>query len=135
MAYISTEKVAEMRRKIRDKFPKSDGWRFSVKGDSDHSTIYVAIMKGPIVLEAYENAPGELLVMPTDRVVPLTYGSVNHYFIGKCHPPATAAVLHELNQIVHQGHWDRSDVMSDYFNCSWYIDLRVGRDGRHYEVV
>lgn len=49
MAYISTEKVKEIRAKLKSEFPTKDGWNFSIS-QSNHSSLNVQIITAPIDL-------------------------------------------------------------------------------------
>lgn len=51
MGYIETEKVAEIRKKVRAEFPA-----FKISVTRDHySTVNVRIMKGPVDVQALQS--------------------------------------------------------------------------------
>ena len=65
MPYISTEKISEIREKIKKEFPSKDGWKFSITR-RHHSTVNVDIMSAP-----FDLIPGE------ER----KHQSINSYYI------------------------------------------------------
>lgn len=109
MAYVTNEIMKEKREAIKTAFPSKDGWKFSIR-KIHHSTISVSIMQYP----AFYNF-GE-------------YEQVNHYHInGSDFGAIEKTVLNKLNDILHVGHWDKSDMMTDYFNCAWYMKMSIGQ--------
>lgn len=109
MAYITKEQISEKRVAIKKAFPAKKGWKFSVRNEN-HSTLAVDIMQYPKEYDFGERA------------------SVNHFWIDDSDfGEKEKAVLKEINDIMHEGHWDKSDSMSDYFHCSWYNSLAIGK--------
>lgn len=37
------------------------------------------------------------------------------------------AFFKEIMPAMNNGNWDKSDMMTDYFNVGWYVDVNVGR--------
>ena len=129
MAYISTEKVAKMRANLKKEFPAKDGWKFSVR-KMHHSEIAVAIVRGPITFKQYTD---DLPVYHRDGTKrrafeEMSKGSVNIYHIDQQHPSSTAKVLNRILEIISEDHYDESDAQTDYFNCAYYRDIRIGKD-------
>lgn len=66
-----------------------------------------------------------------------TQHDVNTYHI-ECHyednKPALE-FLKELKAAMMVGNHDNSDVMTDYFDVGWYIDINIGKWDKPYEVV
>ena len=111
MAYISTEEMKEKRQAIKKAFPAKDGWKFSITRQH-YSTIRVSIMQYP---DNYDFGTEHL--------------SVNHYYINDSdkYGEAEKEVLRKINDILHIGHFDESDAMTDYFHCAWYISIEIGK--------
>ena len=110
MAYISSEDVKVIRENIKKSFPSKDGWKISVT--KHHcTTIVVAIMQSP---KKY-NFEG--------------YVQVNHYYIEKDSnfTDEQKSVLKKLVEIISKKHWDKSDIMTDYFHCAFFIQLYIGK--------
>lgn len=115
MAYITSEQVKEMRDMIKKAFPAARGWKWSVTREH-HTAVCASLMQYP---EGY-NFPD--------------YEQVNIYWFdnpgvnGKTHfGEKETKVLQKVNKILHTGHWDHSDIMTDYFSCSHYVHLHIGK--------
>lgn len=113
MAYITTPEVKAKRTAIKAAFPSKDGWTFSVTGGNS-STLRVDLMKYPAGYTFPE------------------HGEINHYHmegsferlgIGE----KEQAILRKVYEIMAEGHWDKSDIMTDYFHCAYYYYLAVGK--------
>lgn len=109
MAYISAAEVKVIRDNLKAAFPAKDGWKFSVRGDN-HTAVRVAIMAFP---KGYD-FPG--------------HAQVNHYHIDTSgYGDKEKEVLKKVSAIVHEKHWDKSDIMTDYFNCAFYVTIEIGK--------
>ena len=42
--------------------------------------------------------------------------------------------LNELIGVLYEGHWDESDIMTDYFHCAYYVDVSIGKWNKPYKV-
>lgn len=136
MAYITKEQVAEKRAKLKAAFPAKDGWKLSVRSDS--SSLTVTFVEGPIDFKVYNSDPegysnypnkiyGEKLVDDMD---------VNHYYLDDSrYPRDVLEVLKKANDIMHEGHQNNSDIQSDYFDVSWYNNLKIGNWDKKYKKV
>ena len=49
---------------------------------------------------------------------------VNHYWFKDNHPKKTADAFGKILAIILKEHWDKSDIQSDYFHCTFY---EIGR--------
>ena len=47
MAYISTQEVKNIRNKLKENFPISKGWKFSVRKGSGSLSVNVTVKKSP----------------------------------------------------------------------------------------
>ena len=110
MAYITSEQVKEMRTLIKKAFPAKDGWKWSVT-KRDHSQVTASLMQYPAEYDFPD------------------YQQVNHYWLDRASEfgPKETAVLKKVNEILHIGHWDESDAQVDYFCCSHYVSLNIGK--------
>lgn len=113
MAYVSTEVMKEKRAQIKALFPVRNGWKFSVR-QRHHSTICISLMQYPAGFDFPEQ------------------GDINPYWISESFDrlglgAAEREILEAAYDVAMEGHWDKSDVMTDYFNCSWYVDLEIGQ--------
>ena len=113
MAFITKEEVSTKRAAIKAAFPAKSGWRFSVTGGGS-STLNVKIMIYPAGYEFPEQ------------------GQVNHHWIDesmKRHGlgEKEQAACRKIIDIMKDGHWDKSDIQTDYFHCSYYYYLDIGK--------
>lgn len=110
MAYISPEDVKVIRNNIKKAFPAKDGWKFSVTNE-DYSLVKVAIMKAPTEY-GFDGFEG-----------------INRHQIESKYKdqPKSKEMLIKLYGIIAEKHWDESDSMTDYFHCSFYITMSIGK--------
>ncbi len=40
--------------------------------------------------------------------------------------------LNEIHAVFREGHYDYSDAMTDYFNCAWYLYVKIGTWNKPY---
>ncbi len=117
MAYIDAEKTAEIRKELKEKFPKP--WKFSVR-NQHHSSIAVSIIEAPInFLEDYDD----------------TNLQVNHYYLDDHWEGTALAALKDITKIVNEGNFDKSDLMTDYHHVGWYFDLQIGKYDKPFKHI
>lgn len=85
----------------------------------NHSSVTCTIKQGPASL------------IPKNG----TDGSINHFFINTNYSGEAADILNAISKCMHIGHWDKSDLQTDYFHCSWYVHINVGKWGKPFIVV
>jgi len=120
MAYITSEQVKDMRNQIKKAFPAKDGWKWSVTKEH-HSSVTAALMQFPSNYDFAIKREGN---DTSDEL----YTQLNHYYLDTCGlGKKEIAVLKKVNDILHTGHWDESDSMTDYFHCSHYVSLHIGK--------
>jgi hypothetical protein len=111
MAYIEKETVQEKRAAIKKELPAKDGWKISVTGGNS-STLNVRIMQYPKGYKFPE------------------HDQINHYnFDSSTEDYGTKEkeICRKLIEIMADGHWDKSDMMTDYFFCAYYYYLQIGK--------
>lgn len=131
MAYVSKEKIKQVREDLKREFPEI---KFRVNKGQHYSTVYVVIVRSP-----YNFIPnGE-------------YHEVNHYWIDngyavkpyeqdeygryKCVPYGRVDILKRIVDIMNVGNHDNSDIMTDYHDVGFYINLRIGDYNKPYECT
>lgn len=117
MGYISTEEVAEKRKKLKEAFPD---YKFSISKDG-YSGIRVAILEGTIpLLEEGEN-----------------YRDVNVYYIDESFKdmPQARDVINKIYNIINEGNKRRET--SDYgTQPDFYTYIYIGQsDNKPYKVI
>ena len=119
MAYISTETVKEIRNQIKTNFPAKKGWKFSITC-RDYSQVCVAIMRAPVDFLEH-----------TDR---------DHLQMVQYHTDSFTAEQREMIKKLYaiaqtEDYFDESDSQTDYFHCSHYIDIAVGKWDKKFELA
>jgi hypothetical protein len=114
-AYVSNEKTKQVRNDLKSEFPE---FKFSIRKEH-YSKINVAIISGPIPL--------------TDK----GYENVNIFWVKEhyAEKPEVRDFLLKVLEIINKGNYDKSDIMTDYFDVGFYVDLSIGQWDRPYEVV
>lgn len=69
------------------------------------------------------------------RVKAQITGGVNHYNFRDQYTPEAVEILEKLIGIVLKEHWDKSDIMTDYFNCAFYPHFAIGTWSEPYRNV
>ena len=92
-------------------------------GVRDHMALVVRIKKGKLDL-AFDSANGEL------------HYQVNPYWTDKNFTGKSKAFFAELIAAMKGDKWyDRSDIMTDYFDTAYYIDIQAGDYSVPYETI
>tara|TARA_B100001093_G_scaffold127946_1_gene120423 strand:+ start:449 stop:796 length:348 start_codon:yes stop_codon:yes gene_type:complete len=58
--------------------------------------------------------------------------SVNTYWIDKHYTGIAQQFLNELKDAMMTGNYNNSDIMTDYFDVGWYIEINVGKWNKEY---
>ena len=121
MAYVSQELKAVLTPGIKEVLNKYD-----VKGTiavNNHSTLVVNIKSGAIDFAA-------------DCTGNDYHYQVNTYHIDRGWAGQARAFLNELVAAMKGEVWyDRSDIMTDYFDTAYYLDINIGRFDTPYEFT
>ncbi len=111
MAYISTEKVKEIRTQLKKVFPNL---KFSIR-KLHYSKVKIIIKSGNIDFITDYNATNQR-----------KYLSINEYSIDKFTGVSKDALKKVYKIAKFQGWYDNSDSMSDYFDTAYFIDVQIG---------
>jgi hypothetical protein len=109
MAYITRETSAKIRKALKAHYPEI---KFSVTIDNN-SSLHVTVLESPYFAEGAR-------------------ASVNQYWIAEHYHGEQRAVLRGILQIIkEEGEWyNNSDIMTDYFDTAFYIEMSIGRYNR-----
>ena len=120
MAYITTEKVKEMRDKLKELFPAKKGWKLSITREH-YSGVNCSILTAPFELR-----------LDTTR----TNESVNHYYVKEHYNdnPASKEALLSILQVLNTNNYNNSDAQSDYFDVGHYVSLSIGKWDKPFQV-
>jgi hypothetical protein len=132
MAFMNQEKKAKLAPGIKAVLKK-----YGVKGSlavRNYSTLVMNIKSGPIdFIGNFNEVRMDRRTNPDDLAK--DYLQINPYwyqehFTGKAHK-----FLSELFREMNAGNHDRSDIMTDYFDVGWYVDVNIGNWNKPYEVM
>jgi len=125
MAYITKEATKEIRDNLKKTFPEI---KFSVRM-KHHSTVLVTILESPYDFElngkdyrdvnTYHYQTGERLDYDGNLIKPHTHQDI----------------LAKILKIISAKHWDKSEIMTDYFHCAFYYYLSIGRWEKAYKLA
>lgn len=60
---------------------------------------------------------------------------INHYYLNDAFSGEALDYLEKAKEILCADHWDESDAMTDYFNCSFYISMNIGKWDKPYQYT
>jgi hypothetical protein len=63
------------------------------------------------------------------------YCQVNHYHLDSSFKGEALECLEAIKTLMHVDHWDESDIMTDYFCTSFYVNIHVGKWNKPYVCV
>jgi hypothetical protein len=137
MAYITKEEVKAKSIKLKE-INKKYGIKATFSG-SNSSTLTLTISSGKIDFIAnYSWHVQSVYGVPSAcvaGVIKSKHLQVNHYHLNRSFSFEALEYLEEVYELMKEGHYDRSDVQTDYFECSWYNSINIGRWNRGYEVT
>lgn len=120
MAYISTDDVRKIRNKLKEEFGKN--LKFSVR-NSHKTKVIVTVKSGNI---DFSDILGEH-----------EYCDINHYYLDRYgkHENTFKKIEKIIKTAPERGWYDNSDIQTDYFDVSFYFDIRVGEFDRPYVMT
>ena len=133
MAYITKEESAVVRADLKEAFPEL---KFSVR-IRDNTNHTVSIMAGPYdFVETRKKDPYrehfDEQMGAEEFIIKRDHFDVNHYHLDRSEIVNHKAILQKVVKIAMKNHWDKSDMMTDYFNCAFYFHLEVGQWNKPY---
>lgn len=133
MAYINSADVAQIRKELKETFPK---FKFGVR-KRDGMAVSVTVKSGPTDFSSIFNKDAYNQKKQ--------YSQINGYHIDSFYGEH-APFFKKVQEIIktapargegyHKGtgYYDRSDAMVDYFDTAYYIDIAIGSWDKPYEV-
>lgn len=128
MAYMNQERKAQIAPKVKEILKKYD-MKGSLSVDN-HSTLVLNIKSGPIDFWAdmqYNAFSGNL-----SNLWDGGYIYVNTYWVDMHYSGVSYEFLREVIDAMNVGNHDNSDIMSDYFDVGWYVNVNVGKWNKPY---
>lgn len=139
MAYVSEEVITKARTALKA-LNKEYGVKATLSGKGD-SRLCLTIAEGPIdfIGNYCETVKANRRMHDTQQVIDWVQRegnvSVNQYYLDSSFSGIALEYLEKAKAIMYADHWDKSDIQSDYFNCAYYIDVRVGKWNKPYKLV
>ena len=109
------EKNEEMKKLLKE---------YGLKGSlsvRDHRTVVLTIKSGVIDFASGNSR--------TDGIV---RSSVNVYWIDEHWTGKAKKFLTKAKALLNAGNYDNSDIMTDYFDVGWYVDINLGKWNQPY---
>lgn len=119
MAYYSQEMKKAVQPEIK-KLLKEYGLKGSLSV-RDHRTVVLTIKSGVIDF-ASDNSRTDGMVRST----------VNMYWIDEHWIGKAKEFLTKAKDLLNAGNYDNSDIMTDYFDVGWYVDINLGKWNQPY---
>ena len=114
MAYMSQEKKKTLAPAIKSVLKE-----YNMKGSigvHNHSTLIVNLKEGVIDFGSKNE-------------------SVNTYWIDSHYTGIAQQFLNELKDAMMDGNHNNSDIMTDYFDVGWYVEINVGKWNKEYNLT
>jgi hypothetical protein len=136
MAYVSKDLKAKVAGLLKTEFPgtaKDRGFKYSL-AVRHHSTLVITISEGTIdfignFIETTKNMEGR-----DNSEIP-TYINVNTYNMNNWFSGDVRDILTKIRNIMNTGNHDNSDIMTDYFDIGWYVDINIGKWDKPYKLL
>lgn len=143
MAFMNQEKKKELAPGIKAVLKK-----YGMKGSISvrhHSTLIVKIKSGKldIIENSIENTDvdnnpfysPEDMQQIVERKRKEGFIGVNYFHIDTHYSGEVAEFLKELKSAMMKGNHDNSDIMTDYHDVGWYIEIEVGSYNKPYQLL
>lgn len=139
MAYMNQEKKAKLDPAVRSVLKK-----FKLKGTlsvRNHSTIVLTISAGEIdfienFINTERNPYGRMNKSAVEYLRRDNCMDVNPYWYHEHFSGVAKDCLEELYSALYSADWyDRSDIMTDYFDTAYYVDIHIGKWNKPYRVT
>ena len=123
MAYVNQDKKAKIAAQLKKVVPS--GWKYSL-AVRNHSTIVMTLRQAPVDILGNIKATVEVSDPHNLKSAILTHWSVNPYHYEKQFSGAVLGVIERIMDALNLDNYDKSDIMSDYFDVGHYVELNVG---------
>lgn len=130
MAYITKAEVKAKSLKLKE-INKKYGMKATFSG-SNSSALLLTIQSGSIDFIADNLTDNYRNGIATDYNF---YCQCNHYYLDRHWTGKALEYLEECYALMREGHYDRSDIQTDYFECSWYNNIHIGRWNKGYVIA
>lgn len=106
--------------------------KYKMKGSLsvDHSTLVLTVKSGPIDFKAAYNVKKRY-----EHDDNSFHYQINPYWYHEHFDGVALNFLKEIIDAMNVGNHDNSDIMTDYFDVGWYINVNIGKWDKLYEIV
>ena len=119
MAYMNQAKKAKIAANLKKVVPA--GWKYSL-AVRDHMTIDMTISQAPFdLIGAFKESKD------FDPKKETHIGVNNYHFRSHIEDECVADVFEAIFDALNTDNWNRSDIVSDYFDVGHYVRLQIGR--------
>lgn len=121
MAYMSQDRKKEIHKNLKPVLKK-----WGLKGTlsvDNHSTLVLKIKSGDLDLLGDLNWHND---------TPRDHCDVNPYHYRTQFKGDSRDAIGEILAVMNDGNWDKSDIMTDYHNVGWYVDIKIGKWNKPY---
>lgn len=124
MAYMDQKRKKEIAQKLKAVVPA--GWKYSLRV-RNHMALVMTIRSAPVDL--LKDVQWD--ERSKDRSYTEFYPNGNHQ---RHFSEENVKTLKAIWDVLNDGNWDKSDIMTDYFNVGWYVDLNIGEWNKPFVV-
>ena len=132
MAYMSQDKKKELAPAIKAVL-KEYGMKGSI-AVSNHSTLVVNLKEGVLDINGNLKKTKEAKNLDIE-CRDVDNHSVNPYWIDSNYSGKVKTFLEKLKNAMMKGNHDNSDIMTDYSDVGWYVEINVGQWDKPYIVT
>jgi hypothetical protein len=137
MAFMNQTKKQTIANQLKPIFKKY-GLKATLAVDN-HSTLVINIAKSSHdFIKNYNQTLKEKSVGETiDTFYPDNYMSVNNYWYDQQFTGTCKQILDEIIKTANSAgqNYNKSDIMSDYHDVGFYLDVNIGKWNKPYEVI
>ncbi len=139
MAHVSKDVITKARAALKV-LNKQYGVKATLSGENT-SSLKLTIAQGKIdfIGNYCENVLAKRQMQDTDGIVDWAqremYIQVNQYYLDSSFSGIALEYLEKAKEIMYVDHWDKSDIMTDYFHCSYYVNIHIGRWNKGYVLA
>jgi hypothetical protein len=134
MAYMSQERKKVIAAELKKVIPKD--WKYSL-GVDNHSSLVLNIWSAPVDLVGMWNAKAKARQdheHPEWKFEPQKSVQLNHYYLENVFEGEVLDIFQKIKKEMHRGNHDNSDIMTDYHDVGWYVNMNLGKWDKPFEV-
>lgn len=120
----TTKEIAQEIKEYFKPMAKTHGLKLSIRTEYKHISVYLMSFNEEIIKE-------------DDFFKQYGYKQINHFYISSSESLTNAgkSIFGMIKSIIDKYHYDRSDIMTDYFDTNFYISFGVGCFDKKFELA